>query len=167
MELDLPIFAPLLKGLSTGCHRQFRFEWSANSLMSDVTPSVMSLLKSKNISCPKTDPWGTPDVTGTWPENYPATIICWVLSDRKSLKIQAAVFPWMPYVSSLCISLLWATLSKALLKSMTMASTWPPLMVPWWSSWTNSTSCVSQDRPRLKPCWLLLRMLLSSRWRLI
>ena len=93
MELHLPIFAPLLKGLSTGCHRQFWIEWSANSLMSDVTPSVMSLLKSKKRPCPKTDPWGTPDVTGTWPENSPATTICWVLSDRKSLKNPGCCIP--------------------------------------------------------------------------
>ena len=95
----------------------------ANNVMSDGMPSAMSLMKSRKRTGPKTDRWGTPDEPGTWPKNSPSTTTCWVLCDKKSL-IQNAVFPWMPYLSSLCMSLLWAP----------CWSPWPwrLLDLPWW-----------------------------------
>ena len=99
-------------------------------------------------------------------EEAPLTTTAWRLLFRK-LAIQVFVVPCTPQRWSLCSSKEWFTLSNALLKSMTdkdvclLAAPGSRFVV---SSSTSSRSWVSQDLPLLKPCWLSVRMLLSSKW---
>ena len=59
-------------------------------------------------------------------------------------------------------SILWSTLSNALLKSRRMASVWLLLLRVWAKSLAVVISCVSQLLPFLKPCWRgVMRLLLS------
>ena len=123
----------------------------AKRRMSEVMLVLMSFIYMKNSSGPRTDPCGTPEVIGTALDVLPSSTTCCVLPVRKPL-IQARAFPWIPYLSSLYRSLLCASLSKALLKSTTTASIWTPECWLSWSSYTNSSSWVSQERPFLNPC---------------
>jgi hypothetical protein len=55
------------------------------------------------------------------------------------------------------------TLSKALAKSIIMRSVWMFLSDDLARSWMNDTSCVSQERDDLNPCWRSYNILLYSR----
>ena len=139
---------------------------SAKRCMSEVMLVLMSFIYMRNSSGPRTDRCRTPEVTGIALDVLPSSTTCCALPVRKPL-IQARASPWIPYLSSLYRSLLCATLSKAVLKSMTAASIWTPACRLSWSSCTNSSSWVSQERPFLNPCWFLNRMLCSFRCRKI
>ena len=90
-------------------------------------------------------------VTGMLSEEEPSTTTRWERSLRKS-PIQLMFLPRILYLLSFVRSLPCDTLSKALLKSITMQSTclWVESIV--WRSWSKSISWVSHDRPSLKPC---------------
>ena len=120
----------------------------ASSFVLDVTPSRESLTKRRKGTCPKTDPWSPPGVIGTWPETSPSTTICWVPSDKKIL-IQASVLHWMPYLSTVCMNLLLAGLSKALLKSMKLCELYE-------GKWgVTAKKLIGAGRSKLLPCLCL------------
>ena len=54
---------------------------------------------TKNIAGPRTDPWGTPDVTGRLSDSAPSTTTDCVLPLRKHL-IHSSVVESMPYSCS-------------------------------------------------------------------
>ena len=60
---------------------------------------------TKNIARPRTDPWGTPDVTGKLSDSAPCTTTDCVLPLRKLL-IHSSVVESMPYSCSDDMSLL-------------------------------------------------------------
>ena len=76
---------------------------------------------SRKRAGPRTDPCGTPDVTGTLSEEVPSrTTICDLLLRKASIHSTVNISTW--WVLSLWISLLWFTLSNALAKSRMMMS---------------------------------------------
>ena len=98
---------------------------SAKRRTLDLTWHGRSLIKIRNINGPSTDPWGTPEVTGTECESSPARTTLCVLFSRK-LFSHCNVVASMPHLNNLYSKLLWGTLSNALLKSITMTSVCPP-----------------------------------------
>ena len=60
---------------------------------------------TKNIAGPRTDPWGTQDVTGRLSDSAPSTTTDFVLQLRKLL-IHSSVVESMPYSCSDDMSLL-------------------------------------------------------------
>ena len=70
---------------------------------------------------PRTEPWGTPEVTEEGGEDLPFTTTRWILLDRKEM-IQARVEGCKLRAESFAKSREWGTESKALLKSRTAAS---------------------------------------------
>ena len=83
---------------------------------------VISFMNNKKRVGPKTEPWGTQEVTGVVVEWVPFTTTNWVRLRRKAA-IQASVFPLKPQWANLCSNLVWETLSKAFEKSKRRAST--------------------------------------------
>ena len=81
----------------------------------DVTREGRSLIYRRKRSGPRTDPCGTPEVTGTWSDLMPYTTTDWDLPIRKDW-IQDMVWSEAPCSLSLYSNLRWLTLSKALLK---------------------------------------------------
>ena len=78
---------------------------------------------SRKRAGPRTDPCGTPDVTGTLSDEVPSrTNICDLLLRKASIHSTVNISTLL--VLSLWISLLWFTLSNALAKSMMMMSVW-------------------------------------------
>jgi len=78
---------------------------------------VTSFTNSKKSRGPKTLPWGTPLSTGRSTESDFPTLTFWDLFIRSDL-IHESNLPQMPMLSSLKISLLTETQSKALAKSI-------------------------------------------------
>ena len=63
------------------------------SLVLDLMSSGWSLMKIKNRTGPRTDPWGTPLTMGTFSKDCPST--CWVLKFRND-DIHWYVVPQIP-----------------------------------------------------------------------
>ena len=98
------------------------FTSSANNF--SLTPnlfqcSIKSSVKTRNNSGPIPLPWTMPLVRFATFENYNPT---WVWCVLRKCPIQRSRQPLMPHEASLSRSLLWTTLSKALLKSTYTAS---------------------------------------------
>ena len=72
---------------------------------------------------PRTDPWGTPEVTDNSSELLPSRTTVWILPTRNDW-IHLRVLPSIPCIFSLQRSFGWLTLSKALLKSNSIRSVW-------------------------------------------
>ena len=83
--------------------------------------SLMSLMYSKKIICPRTEPCGTPDVAYVVSDRAPLTETRCLRFDRKDV-IQLCVLPVIQYAVSLDRRRLCGTLSKALAKSRRIAS---------------------------------------------
>ena len=98
-------------------------EWSsANCKSWEDTTSLMSLTKSRNNIGPRTEPWGTPEVTIHHSEREPLKIThCWRI--KRKFCIHCRSEPLKPKEWSLLSKRLWSTLSKAELKSKNTPST--------------------------------------------
>ena len=96
--------------------------------------------EGRNCKGPKTDPWGSPDVTGTWSDEIPSTTTDWHLSVKKDW-IQDIICTGVPYCPSLYCSFKWLTKTKSLLKSSKMRSV--PMARRLVSSPTSSMSWVT------------------------
>ena len=107
---------------------------------------------------PSTEPCGTPEVTGEMLEWEPFIATNWVRLCWNP-DIHWSIFPLTPYCQSLCSNLAWLTLSKALLKSNSSASTWPCWFKMLAQSWQVKKSCVSKDIPARNPCWIGISLL--------
>ncbi|CAN0178455.1 unnamed protein product, partial [Bubo scandiacus] len=79
-------------------------------------PSSRSSIKMLNRSGPKTEPWGTPLVTGRQLELTPLTTTLWARPSSQFF-IQRSVCPSKPQAASFTKRMLWETVSKSLLKS--------------------------------------------------
>ena len=99
----------------------------------------MSLMYSKKSVGPRTEPYGTPDVTSVMSDRAPLTETRCLRFDRKNV-IQLCVLPVLPYEVSLDRSRLCGTLSKALAKSRKIASICVLLSNAVIQSWTVSIS---------------------------
>ena len=125
---------------------------SAKRRTCDDSSSGRSLIYTRNRISPKTDPWGTPEVTGTDPDSSPSrTTVC----DRlpRKARIQDSAVPLIPLRWSFQRSFEWLTLSKAFEKSSSIRSVCLPALVFLARSSNNMVSCVSYDLFSLKPCW--------------
>ena len=127
------------------------FASSTNSLIKHLTTLGKSFIKIKNRIGPSTLPCGIPDVMFLKLECAPFTITrCFLLFKNSYIHLKTT--PLIPYLSILTKSLLWGTLSKALQKSRYMTSSsclWSMAEV---ISSINSSNCVTQDFPFIKPC---------------
>ena len=117
---------------------------------------------------PRTEPWGTPDVTETQLETAPLKITRCFRSNRK-LWIHWRREPRIPREWSLDRSKLWSTLSNAELKSKKIPSTRLHFrssrdLQTWWK---NFTSICSQFLPFRKPNWLSDKISYSSAYFMI
>ena len=140
----------------------YRMQSSANSLVLDWTQSGRSFMKRRNNNGPKTVPWGTLLITVTLSEVAPSTCTCWALSVRKAW-IHLYVLPLTPKWSICFNRRLCGTRSNALEKSRMIRSYWCFLSKPDTSSWARVSSCVSQLRLALNPCWQSVSTWCSSR----
>ena len=116
---------------------------------------------------PKTDPWGTPNKTGTGSEAWPSKTTCGLRPESNEL-IHLWVDPRIPKLSDFCNSLLCGTLSKAFAKSMMIKSVClcPRFIAPsrlLMISCTNWTNWVSQDLRLRNPCWQSASMLSKAK----
>ena len=60
-----------------------------------TTSASMSLIKTRKSSGPRTEPWGTPEMTGAESDKKPLTITNWVRDVRKDV-IHFSIFPLTP-----------------------------------------------------------------------
>ena len=109
--------------------------------------STKSFIKISNRIGPKTDPWGTPDNTGTRSEAWPSKTTCWVCPESHELRTflshnspAYAISYLAPYVRPLQ-NPLWSNMSVCVHFRLLMMSC------------TNWTKWVLQDLWLLKPCW--------------
>ena len=94
---------------------------STNLLRVHLMPSSVSLMKMLKSTSPKTDPWGTPLVTGLYLNIEPLiTTLCLLLSNQ--FLIHWTVHPSNPYLSNLERRMWWGTTSKTLQKSRKMTA---------------------------------------------
>ncbi|KAH3859817.1 hypothetical protein DPMN_102638 [Dreissena polymorpha] len=70
----------------------------------DVTREGRSFMYRRKRRGPRTDPWGTPEVTGTWSDLVPSTTTDWDLPIRKDW-IQDMVWSEALCILSLCSNL--------------------------------------------------------------
>ena len=89
---------------------------SAKSLTWDWMSWGRLFMYSKKRSGPRTEPCGTPELTGTSSEDSPSKTTAWVRPTKNDF-IHVSVLPLMPCWESLKSNLRWLTLTKALLKS--------------------------------------------------
>jgi len=134
---------------------------SANKLTVDVKLSAMSFMQNRKSQGPSTDPWGTPEITGTQPEEAPSTRTDCERSLRK-FPIQVFVLSSMPYILNFSTKRLCSTLSKALEKSRTQMSVWSPSRMLFTTSCTWDSSPVSNTGSR-SACFQVRPLLLSFR----
>ena len=140
---------------------------SASRWTEDLMLSGKSFIKIRNRIGPKTDPWGTPDNTGTGPEAWPSKTTCWVHPESHEL-IHLRVDPLITWQSNLCNSLLCGILSKAFANSMMIKSVClcPQFAAPsrlLMMSCTNCTNWVLQDLWLRNPCWQSASMLSKAK----
>ena len=64
------------------CYLSIDYTIIGKSLVLELMLSGRSLIKIKNRTGPKTDPWGTPLTTGTFSDDCPSTKTCCVLEFR-------------------------------------------------------------------------------------
>ena len=112
---------------------------SAKRRILDWKFSLMSLMYSMKSIGPRTEPCGTPDVTSVVSDRAPLTKTHCLRFHRKDV-IQLWVLPVIPYEVSLERSCLCGTLSKALAKSIRIASICVLLSNAVIQSWTVSIS---------------------------
>ena len=122
-------------------------ESSANNRTFDLVLSGRSFMEIRKRMGPRTEPCGTPDVTGTVAD-FSLSITTVRVWSGKNAWIHLRVGPLMPYLWSLSSYFWWLILSNAFEKSSKTRSVWLPL----WSS-ASSLLWVSQDRLLRKPCW--------------
>ena len=72
---------------------------------------VFLLMKVLKSSSPKTDPWGTPLLTGLHPDTEPLITTLW-LHPASQFLIHQTVHPSNPYLSNLERRMWWGTMSK-------------------------------------------------------
>ena len=126
-----------------------------------VQPSI-SLIKTMNASGPRTNPWGTPDVTSHQSELLPfRTTRCFLPVSQ--LWIHLKTFPLTPWASNFLISLCFGTLSKALAKSRYIISKGLLLSNTVIFS-RNSRRFVVTDLLLRNSCWVFFIRWLSRRW---
>lgn len=113
--------------------------------------------------------WGTPDITDTVSEWEPFTETNWRRWERKALIQSRVLLSLYGIRVQLSNSLGCDTVSNALEKSKRIAFTWPFLLSTETQSWTVRINWVSQEKPRLKPCWRSVKMLFTAsnlfRWQ--
>ena len=136
---------------------------SANNRIFDLVLSGRSLMFIKNSIGPRTEPWGTPDVTGTVPDFSFSRTTVYVRPERKAC-IHFKLGPLIPYWCSFSRSFWWLTLSNALEKSSKTRSVWLPANEFLMKSSTRVTSWVSHERLLLKPCCKSYSRLWWSMW---
>ena len=104
IELHLPIGLPKPKTVKIFLQNETVLQWmnvlyrtqsSANRRTEDLILSGKSLLKIRKRIGPKTDPWGTPDKTGTGSEAWPSKTTCWLRPESHEL-IHLWVDPRIP-----------------------------------------------------------------------
>ena len=125
---------------------------SAKGRILDRTFSFMSFMYSKKSIGPITEPCGTPDVTSVMSDRAPLTENRCLRFDRRYM-IQLCVLPVIPYEVNLDRRRVCGTLSKALAKSMRIASICVLRSNAVIQSWTVSISWDSQYSPDWNPCW--------------
>ena len=81
-----------VQSVAVSCRRPFPGHWSISHLLGS---NFISHFFSQEYIGPRTELWGTPDVTLTVSETAPSSITFCVLSYRKEL-IQRNVEPLMP-----------------------------------------------------------------------
>ena len=98
---------------------------SAKSLVSFCRWEGRSLIISRNIIGPRTDPWGTPARVSAQSEQVPFTDVHWRRSVKK-LRSQSFIWGEKPYKSNLLYKPLWESRSNALLMSakITVVALW-------------------------------------------
>ena len=122
-----------------------------HQLISDLTCSGKSLIYIKKRMGPRTEPWGTPDVTGEGGDSSPTTTVCCRIPNK--VLIQLRVCPLTPYRCSL-YRIFWSlTLSKALLKSRNKTSVCLPDYKFLLRSSISMNNWVSLDRFSWNPYW--------------
>ena len=124
---------------------------SAKRLTCEFMFSGRSFMYRRNKTGPRTEPWGTPKVTGI-SDDFPPSKATHCERPSKNALIQPRLFWVIPWWWSLTGNLVWLTLSKALLKSRSMRSVWRPEERPLASSSIGWINWVSQDLRSLKPC---------------
>lgn len=114
----------------------------------DVIELGRSFIYMRKSKGPSTEPWGTPDVTGTSVEHSPSSkTFCDLPRTKDLIHVTACLFT--PYSCNLKSNFRWLTLSNTLLKSKRIRSVcWPFARLHARSS-TSCTSCVSQERRSL------------------
>ena len=99
-------------------------------LFISLSIELTNIIKSNG---PKTEPWGTPLMTSFHSDLHPFKItLCWRPDSHSS--IQLSNVPLIPWALSCISSLLWGTLSNALLKSRYATSSCLP-----WSKLSDAT----------------------------
>src|SRR5678816_117366 len=102
---------------------------SANLETLHLSPWSKSFIYMKNNSGPSTEPCGTPLFTISHDDLLPFSCTHCFLFRNHSL-IQPCTTPPIPHCNNFFISLIWGTLSKALLKSKYTISTGSPRSMP-------------------------------------
>ena len=125
---------------------------SANRPHSEVIWRPMSLMYPKNISGPRTVPWGTPEVTVTGEDSEPLTTTFWVLPQSQD-SIRLISCRRISWWSNFLRRRLCGTVSNAFEKSSNNTS----VCFPWSKFLAMSSTIViswlSHERPRRNPCW--------------
>ena len=122
---------------------------SANMLTCEFIFSDRSFMYKRNEVGPRTEPWGTPDVTGIAADFSPSRATHCERPSKNTL-IQLRLFRVIPCWWSLKNSLVWSNLSKALLKSRSVRLVRRPWERPLASSSMSVISCNS-DKSIMTP----------------
>ena len=124
---------------------------SANNRILDLVLSGRSLIYIKISIGPRTEPWGTPYVTGTVPDfSFSRTTVCF--RPEKNACMHFKLGPLIPYWCRFSRSFWWLTLSNALEKSSKTMSVRLPAKEFLMRYSTRVTNSVSHECLLLKPC---------------
>ena len=122
----------------------------------------MSDIMIINNNGPRTVPCGTPLKTGLSLLTPPGNRTNWVLSDKNWWN-HTPRLPVTPRSLSLCRTIPWSTLSKALEKSRYIMSTVVLLSIIFIKLSKTLSNADRHDWPLLKPCWVLFSKPFRSR----